>query len=164
MKDRCNLSSQGLAESLAGIFFLHRCTHWNHGECRNAFGWTLDQRIYFGGYPGAAPFMENETAWKRYIVDSRIETVLARDVLQMSKVTKPVLLSHLFALAATFPAQMVSYNKMLGQLQDAGNATTLAHYLKVLDSALPASKLELCLHEIYQDFLKVVWRTNLCPA
>jgi uncharacterized protein len=108
--------------------------------------------------------MQNETAWKRYIVDSRIETVLARDVLQMSKVTKPVLLRHLFAPAATLPAQMVSYNKMLGQLQDAGNATTPAHYLKVLDSALPASELELCLHEIYQDFLKVLWGTNLCPA
>jgi predicted AAA+ superfamily ATPase len=87
--------------------------------------------------------MENETAWKRYIVDSLIETVLARDVLQMSKVTKPVLLRHLFALAATLPAQIVSYNKMLGQLQDAGNTTTLAHYLKLLDSAFLISGLEL---------------------
>ena len=137
------LMQEGLTESLAGRFFLHRCSHWNYVECRNAFGWTLDKWIYFGGYPGAAPFMENETAWKRYIVDSLIETVLARDVLQMSKVTKPVLLRHLFALAATLPAQMVSYNKMLGQLQDAGNTTTLAHYLKLLDSAFLVSGLEL---------------------
>lgn len=84
-----------------------------------------------------------DSAWKRYITDSLIETVLARDVIQMSKIAKPVLLRHLFALAATLPAQCVSYTKMLGQLQDAGNTTTLAHYLKLLESAFLASGLEL---------------------
>jgi predicted AAA+ superfamily ATPase len=137
------LMQEGLTESLAGRFFLHRCTHWGYTECRAAFGWTLEQWIYFGGYPGAAAFTENETSWKRYITDSLIETVLARDVLQMSKVAKPVLLRHLFVLAATLPAQVVSYTKMLGQLQDAGNTTTLAHYLKLLESAFLASGLEL---------------------
>jgi predicted AAA+ superfamily ATPase len=137
------LMQEGLTESLAGRFFLHRCTHWGYPECRDAFGWSLEQWIYFGGYPGAASFIEDETSWKRYIVDSLIETVLARDVLQMSKVAKPVLLRHLFALAATLPAQRVSYTKMLGQLQDAGNTTTLAHYLKLLESAFLASGLEL---------------------
>jgi uncharacterized protein len=132
-----------LTESLAGRFFLHRCSHWGYTECRDAFGWTLEQWIYFGGYPGAAAFKENETSWKRYITDSLIETVLARDVLQMSKVSKPVLLRHLFVLAATLPAQVVSYTKMLGQLQDAGNTTTLAHYLKLLESAFLTSGLEL---------------------
>jgi len=140
------LMQEGLTESLAGRFFLHRCTHWDYPECRDAFGWTLEQWIYFGGYPGAAGFTENETAWKRYIADSLIETVLARDVLQMSKVAKPVLLRHLFALAATLPAQAVSYTKMLGQLHDAGNTTTLAHYLKLLESAFLASGLELFSH------------------
>jgi predicted AAA+ superfamily ATPase len=99
--------------------------------------------LIFGGYPGAASFTENESTWKRYITDSLIETVLARDVLQMSKIAKPVLLRHLFALAATLPAQFVSYTKMLGQLHDAGNTTTLAHYLKLLESAFLASGLEL---------------------
>ena len=137
------LMQEGLSESLAGRFFLHRCSHWSFAECHEAFGWTLEQWIYFGGYPGAALFAEDETSWKRYITDSLIETVLARDVLQMSKVAKPVLLRHLFALAATLPAQNVSYTKMLGQLQDAGNTTTLAHYLKLLESAFLASGLEL---------------------
>jgi uncharacterized protein len=137
------LMQEGLTESLAGRFFLHRCTHWGYKECREAFGWSLEQWIYFGGYPGAAVFTDKETSWKRYIVDSLIETVLARDVLQMSKVTKPVLLRHLFVLAATLPAQVVSYTKMLGQLQDAGNTTTLAHYLKLLESAFLVSGLEL---------------------
>jgi predicted AAA+ superfamily ATPase len=137
------LMQEGLTESLAGRFFLHRCNHWGYKECFEAFGWSLEQWLYFGGYPGAAPFIENETSWKRYITDSLIETVLARDVLQMSKVAKPVLLRHLFALAATLPAQSVSYTKMLGQLHDAGNTTTLAHYLKLLESAFLASGLEL---------------------
>lgn len=137
------LMQEGLTESLAGRFFLHRCNHWGYPECRTAFGWGLEQWIYFGGYPGAASFTENESSWKRYIADSLIETVLARDVLQMSKIAKPVLLRHLFALAATLPAQFVSYTKMLGQLHDAGNTTTLAHYLKLLESAFLASGLEL---------------------
>uniref|UniRef100_A0A831XFE8 ATP-binding protein n=1 Tax=Geobacter metallireducens TaxID=28232 RepID=A0A831XFE8_GEOME len=137
------LMQEGLSESLAGRFFLHRCTHWGYPECRDAFGWSLGQWIYFGGYPGGASFAEDETSWKRYLADSLIETVLARDVIQMSRIAKPVLLRHLFALAATFPAQSVSYTKMLGQLQDAGNTTTLAHYLKLLESAFLASGLEL---------------------
>ena len=137
------LVQEGLSESLAGRFFLHRCSHWPYGECRDAFGWSLPQWLYFGGYPGAAAFIDNETDWKSYITDSLIETVLARDVLHMHKVTKPVLLRHLFALAATLPAQCVSYTKMLGQLHDAGNTTTLAQYLKLLESAFLASGLEL---------------------
>jgi hypothetical protein len=137
------LMQEGLTESLAGRFFLHRCNHWGYPECRTAFGWNLERWIYFGGYPGAASFTENESIWKRYISDSLIETVLARDVLQMSKIAKPVLLRHLFALAATLPAQFVSYTKMLGRLHDAGNTTTLAHYLKLLESAFLASGLEL---------------------
>ena len=137
------MMQEGLTESLAGRFFLHRCSHWGYQECQDAFGWSLEQWIFFGGYPGAAAFTDNESDWKRYISDSLIETVLARDVLQMSKVAKPVLLRHLFALAATLPAQCVSYTKMLGQLHDAGNTTTLAHYLKLLESAFLASGLEL---------------------
>lgn len=137
------LMQEGLTESMAGRFFLHRCHHWGYPECRDAFGWNLEQWLYFGGYPGAVPFTEDVSAWKRYIADSLIETVLARDVVQMSRIAKPVLLRHLFALAATLPAQSVSYNKMLGQLHDAGNTTTLAHYLKLLESAFLACGLEL---------------------
>ncbi len=137
------LVQRGLTESLAGRFYLHRCTHWSWPECRAAFDWTLDQRIYFGGYPGAATLVEEEGIWRRYVNDSLIETVLARDVLQMQPITKPTLLRHLFALAAHFPAQMFSYNKMLGQLTDAGNTVTLANYLRLLETAFLASALEL---------------------
>lgn len=136
------LVQRGTTESLTGRFFLHRCPHWTWPECREAFGWSLDEWLYFGGYPGAAPFANDEATWKRYVADSLIETVLSRDVLLLQSVNKPVLLRHLFALAATFPAQIFSYNKMLGQLQDAGNTTTLAGYLKLLKLAFLASGLE----------------------
>jgi hypothetical protein len=137
------LVQRGLSESLAGRFFLHRCAHWTWPECRQAFGWSLDQWLYLGGYPGAAVFAAEEPAWKRYVSDSLIETVLSRDVLQMQTVAKPALLRHLFALAAQYPAQILSYNKMLGQLHDAGNTVTLASYLRLLETAFLASGLEL---------------------
>jgi len=137
------LIQAGLSESLTGRFFLHRCSHWTFQECAGAFGWDLPRWLYFGGYPGAAAFSDDERKWKRYVTDSLIETVLAHDVLQLQKITKPTLLRHLFALAATFPAQILSYNKMLGQLQDAGNTTTLAHYLRLLETAFLISGLEL---------------------
>ena len=137
------LVQRGLTESLAGRFFLHRCTHWSWPECRDAFGWDVDRWIYFGGYPGAAAIADDELQWKRYVADSLIETVLSRDVLQMQTITKPALLRHLFGLAATYPAQILSYNKMLGQLRDAGNTVTLANYLRLLETAFLASGLEL---------------------
>lgn len=136
------LIQEGLTESLSGRFFLNRCMHWSFKECNEAFGWDLRKWLFYGGYPGAVVFVKDEQQWKRYVLDSLIETVLARDVLQMQKITKPALMRHLFALAATFPAQIFSYNKMLGQLQDAGNTTTLAHYLKLLESAFLVSGLE----------------------
>lgn len=137
------LLREGLAESLAGRFFLYRCTHWPFSECREAFGWDLRQWIFFGGYPGATPFAGQQNKWKQYITESLIETVVARDVLQIERITKPALLRHLFALSTAYPAQVLSYNKMLGQLQDAGNTTTLSHYLTLLERAFLVSGLEL---------------------
>ena len=136
------LLQEGLTESLSGRFLLHRCMHWSFKECADAFGWNMRQWLYFGGYPGAAAFVKDEQQWKRYVSDSLIETVLARDVFQMSRIAKPALMRHLFALSATFPSQIFSYNKMLGQLQDAGNTTTLAHYLQLLESAFLVSGIE----------------------
>jgi predicted AAA+ superfamily ATPase len=137
------LVQSGLSESLSGRFYLHRCMHWDWEECRQAFGWSLRDWLYFGGYPGGARFAEDESVWRQYISDSMIETVLTRDVMQLAPVTKPVLMRHLFGLAAQYPAQMLSYTKMVGQLQDAGNTTTLAHYLKLLQASFLLSGLEL---------------------
>lgn len=136
------LLGRGTTESLAGRFLLHRCLHWSFAECRAAFGWDLDRWIFFGGYPGAAPLVGGLDTWRSYVRDSLIETVLARDVLSLERVNKPVLLRHLFALACRYPAQPLSWNKMLGQLTDAGNTTTLAHYVELLEAAFLLSGIE----------------------
>jgi uncharacterized protein len=136
------LVQKGLTESLTGRFFQYRCGHWGYAEMKAAFGWNLEEWIFFGGYPGSAQFRKEEADWKRYITDSLVETVLSRDIFQLQTVTKPALLRHLFGLSTVYPAQIFSYNKMLGQLQEAGNTTTLAHYLKLLESAFIASGLE----------------------
>ena len=137
------LVQKGMSESLAGRFMAYRCGHWGYGEMKEAFGWNLEDWIYFGGYPGAARLKSDEADWRRYISDSLIETVLARDILQLTTVAKPALLRNLFGLSVSHPAQILSYNKMLGQLQDAGNTTTLAHYLKLLETAFLISGLDI---------------------
>lgn len=129
------LIAQGLTESLAGRFESITLSHWSLTEMRTAFGWSLDAYLYYGGYPGAAPLIGEPERWKRYILDSLIETSISRDVLLLTRVDKPALLRRLFELACRYSGQMLSYNKMLGQLQDAGNATTLAHYLDLLAAA-----------------------------
>ena len=126
------LVQQGLTESLAGRFEILRLPHWSFAEMRAAFGFDLNQYLYFGGYPGAAPLVTEPTRWRRYILDALVETTIARDVLLMTRVDKPALLRRLFELGCRYSGQVVSYTKMLGQLQDAGNTTTLAHYLDLL--------------------------------
>ncbi|MBI4231472.1 MAG: ATP-binding protein [Planctomycetes bacterium] len=129
------LVARGLAESLTGRFELLRLPHWTFAEMRAAFGWSLDEYLFYGGYPGAAGLIGEPPRWARYVADSLIETSISRDVLLMSRVDKPALLRRLFDLACRYSGQVLSYTKMLGQLQDAGNATTLAHYLDLLSGA-----------------------------
>jgi uncharacterized protein len=129
------LIAKGLTESLAGRFETLRLPHWTYSEMREAFGWDLDKFLYFGGYPGAAPLIKDPARWARYIADSLIETSISRDVLLLTRVDKPALLRRLFELACRYSGQVLSYTKMLGQLQDAGNTTTLAHYLELLAGA-----------------------------
>lgn len=129
------LIARGLTESLAGRFETLHLPHWSFAEMRDAFGWSLDQYLFYGGYPGAAPLISEPARWSRYVADSLIETSVARDVLLLSRVDKPALLRRLFELACRYSGQVLSYTKMLGQLQDAGNTTTLAHYLELLAGA-----------------------------
>ena len=129
------LVAKGLAESLAGRFEMIRLGHWSYGEMRAAFGWDLERFVLFGGYPGAAPLVGDVGRWRSYILDSLIETTLSRDILLLNRVDKPALLRQLFRLGCDYSAQVVSYSKLVGQLQDAGNTTTLAHYLRLLRDA-----------------------------
>jgi predicted AAA+ superfamily ATPase len=129
------LIRDGLTESLAGRFEIIHAGHWSFVEMRTAFKWTLNEFLFYGGYPGAAPLINEPDRWRRYLLDSLIETTISRDVLLMSRVDKPALLRRLFELGCRYSGQILSYTKMLGQLQDAGNTTTLAHYLELLAGA-----------------------------
>ncbi len=128
---------KGLSESLAGRFEIIPIPHWSFQEMHKSFNWSLDHYIYFGGYPGAAALADpnDPTRWSNYINDSIIETIISRDILLTVQVNKPALLRHLFKLACIYSGQMLSYTKILGQLQDAGNSTTLAHYIELLAGA-----------------------------
>lgn len=129
------LIQTGLGESLAGRFEIIPISHWSFEECREAFDLNLEEYIYFGGYPAAATLIKDEERWARYIVDSLIETSISRDIMLMTSIHKPALLRRVFELGCLASGRVVSYQKMLGQLQDAGNATTLAHYLELLSGS-----------------------------
>jgi len=129
------LVQHGLTESLAGRFEIIPVTHWSFAEMYEAFNWNVEQYIFYGGYPGAADLIKDPQRWSRYIMDALIETTISRDILLMKRVDKPALLRRLFELGCTYSGQVLSYQKMLGQLQDAGNTTTLAHYLNLLNGA-----------------------------
>ena len=129
------LVQQGLTESLAGRFEVLHLPHWSLAEMRDAFDFSLDQYLYFGGYPGAALLSREPDRWRRYILDALLETTIARDLLLLARVDKPALLRRLFELGCRYSGQVLSYTKMLGQLHDAGNTTTLAHYLELLAGA-----------------------------
>ncbi|MDX1998326.1 MAG: ATP-binding protein [Thermoanaerobaculia bacterium] len=126
------LLHRGLTESLAGRFEMLRLPHWSLREMRGAFGFSLEDFLYFGGYPGAAPLVRDPERWRHYVLDALVETTLSRDVLLLTRIDKPALLRRLFELACRYSGQILSYTKMLGQLQDAGNTVTLAHYLDLL--------------------------------
>lgn len=129
------LLHKGLTESMAGRYEIMPISHWSFSECKAAFDTTLDEYIYFGGYPGALTYRHDEERFLSYVQDSIIEPVVSRDILSQNIVHKPALLRELFRLGCSYSGQILSFNKMLGQMQDAGNTTTLAHYLTLLDQS-----------------------------
>jgi len=131
------LIQKGLTESLAGRFETTYLGHWSYSEMSTAFGWDVEQYIYFGAYPGAASLINEQERWKNYVKDALIETSISKDILMLTRVDKPALLKRLFELGSLYSGQILSYTKILGQLQDSGNTTTLSHYLQLLsDSGL----------------------------
>ena len=126
------LLQSGLRESLMGRFLPLPVTHWTYEEMSDGFGFSLDEFLYFGGYPGPAHIRGNPRLWKAYMAESIVAPAIDRDLLAMTRVDKPALLRRLFDAASDYSGQIVSYSKLLGQLQDAGNTTTLARYLDLM--------------------------------
>ena len=129
------LMQQGMSESLAGRYEMIRLAHWSFAEMSAAFGFDLAHYVYFGGYPGAARLVREQDRWQAYVADAIVEPNIERDILAMQRVHKPALLKRVFELGARYSGQILAYNKMLGQLQDAGNTTTLTRYLDLLEKA-----------------------------
>lgn len=127
------LLKKGLTESLAGRFEMIRMGHWSYKEMHEAFGWELDRYIYYGGYPGTAGLVEDPVRWHTYVRDSLVESSISKDVLMTSTIYKPALLRQLFEIGCAYSSKELSLTKILGQLQDSGNVTTLQNYLRVLD-------------------------------
>lgn len=136
------LLQKGLTESLAGRFEMTYLGHWSYAEMKKAFQWSPEEYVWFGGYPGAAPLITDPVRWRSYVTDSLIETSVSKDILMLTRVDKPALIRRLFELGSRYSGQILSYTKMIGQLQDAGNTTTVAHYLNLLHSAGLLSGLE----------------------
>lgn len=136
------LMQQGLTESLAGRFEVLPVTHWIWDECRAAFGWDLDTWIFHGGYPGAAEYVGEPARWRDFVLDAIVETTVSRDVLLMTRIDKPALLRRVFALACEYSGRELTYDKMRAGLHDAGNTTTVAHYLDLLEAAGLVSALQ----------------------
>lgn len=129
------LMQQGLTESLAGRFENTYLGHWSFNEMHDAFGWSVEQFVWFGGYPGSAELINDEERWKNYVMNALIETSISKDILMLTRVDKPALMKCLFELGCLYSGQILSFTKVQGQLQDAGNTTTLSHYLSLLDTA-----------------------------
>ncbi len=126
---------KGLKESLAGRYEVIHANHWNLKECQESLGWSLQEFLKYGGYPAAGELIGDVERWKSYIKNSIIEPVLFKDIMGLSSVAKPALFRQTFELAMSYPAREISLQKILGQLQDSGNVTTIKHYLELLEGA-----------------------------
>lgn len=129
------LMQQGLTESLAGRFELIRMTHWLFTEMSHAFELDLPKYLYFGGYPGAVQYINDQSRWRNYVRTALIEPNIEKDIFMMKRIDKPALFKQLFELGCHYSGQELSLNKMKGQLDNAGNETTLAGYLNDLANA-----------------------------
>lgn len=129
------LLQKGLRESLAGRFEILHSLQWDYAEVRDAFGMSLDEYLFYGGYPGSLPLRNDQERWLSYMSDAIINPSILKDVIGLERITKPALMQSLFSLGAAYSAHELSYRKIMGQLDDAGNTTTIAHYLNVLSDA-----------------------------
>lgn len=129
------LLEKGLSESLAGRFEEIRMSHWNYQEMKECFNFTLNQYLFYGGYPGGASLIQDDERWQQYIQSAIVEATINKDVLMNTPISKPALLRQTFELGASYSGSLLSLNKMMGSLQDAGNTSTLAGYLNLLDES-----------------------------
>ncbi len=132
----------GLTESLAGRFELTRIHHWTFTELNQCFGYDLDRFLLFGGYPGSVVYEDDYDRWYAYLKDSIVEAVIGKDILLNRKVGNPALFRQAFEILCHYPAQEISYTKLLGQLQDKGNTDLIKYYIELFAGAFLIYPLE----------------------
>jgi predicted AAA+ superfamily ATPase len=132
---------KGLSESLSGRFQLNPVHHWNFEESFKAYNLTFDQYLHYGGYPGSYNFIDSND-WYSYVKNSIVGTVVEKDILQFNKVKNPSLFKQAFELLISYPAQEISYTKLLGQIQDKGNVELIKYYIKLYEGAYLIRTLE----------------------
>ncbi len=133
---------KGLTESLAGRYILHPAYHWNFSESQQAYGLSFSEYIKYGGYPGSYPYLKDEKNWKNYVKNSIVLSVIEKDILQFHTVKKPALFKQVFEIIMSYPAQEISYTKLLGQIQDGGNVDLIKYYLSLYEGSLLIKTLE----------------------
>lgn len=126
---------KGMSESLTGRFELVNIYHWNYKQSYQLSGISLDNYLKFGGYPGSYKFIKNQKRWVNYLTNSIVETVIGKDILMLAQVKSPALFKQSFYLLSSYPAQVISYNKLLGQLQDKGNIDLVKYYIELFEGA-----------------------------
>lgn len=166
------LLERGLSESLGGRFEEIRMAHWSYPEMRDCFGFTLDRYLFYGGYPGAASLIGDEERYRQYIQSAIVEATINKDILMDTPIGKPALLRQTFELGAAYSGQLLSLTKMLGALQDAGNTTTLAGYVQLLDESgmlnglqkysidTARRKSSIPKFQVYNNALKTIYNPN----
>ena len=133
---------KGLTESLTGRFELTQVHHWNYHESCQIAEMSLSEYLQFGCYPGSYKYLHQSSRWKTYLRDSILETVIGKDILHFSRVRSPSLFRQAFEILCAYPAQEISYNKLLGQLQEKGNVDLVKHYMDLYSGAYLISSLE----------------------
>ncbi|MGZ3743149.1 MAG: ATP-binding protein [Pseudobdellovibrionaceae bacterium] len=132
---------KGLTESLTGRFQLNQAYHWNFMESKEAYGLSFQEYLKFGGYPGSYQFIKDR-AWVDYVKNSIIGTVIEKDILQFQTVKNPSLFRQAFDILMAYPAQEISYTKLLGQLQEKGNVELIKNYIAMYEGAFLVKALE----------------------
>lgn len=151
------LKQPGLTESMTGRFQVMNVPHWSFGEMAEAFGFGLQEYVYFGGYPGTAMFINahacgrkdllgqsaavsedvlgQESAWREYVLDAVADAGAGGDTVALHRVEKPALMAQLFHLGCAYSGQTLSRRNMLGQLSESGNIAIIGRYLGLLSQA-----------------------------
>lgn len=163
------LLEKGLSESLAGRFEEIRMSHWTYKEMKECFGFSLEEYIFYGGYPGAASLIRDSERFEQYIQASIIDATINKDILMDSPINKPALLRQCFELGSAYSGNILSLNKLLGSLQDAGNTSTLASYINLLNESgllcglqkysvdMSRRKASIPKFQVYNNALKMVY-------